>query len=101
MLTKTRRPGTSRSRIHDLHLLPAKPRTKPGVLVLGLDSAAKGGTYFPVVFASWRGGKGYNGGRGFRVTVPHITWATGYRFRRFGLLQLHLLQARLIGAIVR
>ena len=70
-------------------------------LVFGLDPQARAGVYSPEVFVHWRRGRGYVGGHSIRIRVPHVTFARGYRLRRFGGLHAYRIVSRIIHTLGR
>jgi hypothetical protein len=89
-----KRPGHT-YRIHDFKIA-GRP------LVLAFDPDARGGMYSPRVSVHWNtrpggwSGRGYIGGHSVSVDLPHLSFATAFKLRRFGALRAYSAMARLI-----
>jgi hypothetical protein len=63
-----------------------------GRVTFGLDMNAKAGMFYPRAFVAWD--RPYDNAAGWtrhsvRFTLPHLSWSTAYRFRRFGMLKAY------------
>jgi hypothetical protein len=83
-----RRPGHT-YRIHDI-----------GRLTVALDPEARGGVYAPEVKVYWRP-KQRSPRTVLRMRVLHIAFAWAFRWRRFGMLRLYVLNQRVVYGMFR